>query len=371
MRPSGRYNQIDLRYRTGGFALQFEAEWDAPAAALFGPSGSGKSTILEIIAGARAGAEGRVVLDGRTILDTERRVAPPPPLRWIGWVPQDASLFPHMTALENVRYGLRRGGPEGERRLAAAIETLELAEILSRPAAELSGGERQRAAIARAIGSGARVLLLDEPLASLDLPLRSRVYPLFLRLRDELKIPMLYVSHDAEEVTAVAEHVLEVRAGRCVASGSARDLLADAGRAGAFDLHAPENRFAVRLVEAHPGEGTAIIELSSGLILVMAASSPPGRERFDVVVRAEEIILAVPARGAPGLLSAQNVLEGQVSGIEEGGGRALVTTEVEGERFAVRITHRALSDLRLRSGGPVWLIFKAGSVRAVGRTDAV
>ncbi len=170
MTPGGRYNQLELRCRAGDFALDFEAEWDPPAAALFGPSGSGKSTILEIIAGVRRGASGRVVLDGRTILDTERGIEPAARDRWIGWVPQDASLFPHLTVRENVRFGLSRGGPEGERRLAASVALLELEPLLERPAVALSGGERQRAAVARAIASGARVLLLDEPLASLDVP---------------------------------------------------------------------------------------------------------------------------------------------------------------------------------------------------------
>lgn len=366
MTPSGRYNQIDLRYRAGSFALEFEGEWDASTAAIFGPSGAGKSTILEIIAGVRKGATGRVILEGRTILDTDRGVAPPARLRWVGWVPQDSSLFPHLTALENVRYGLRRGGAEGERRLAAAVEALEIGEILARRAPELSGGERQRVAVARAIASGARVLLLDEPLASLDVPLRSRVYPLFLRLRDELRIPILYVSHDADEVVAIAEHVLVAMAGRCVASGRAADVLADAARDGAFGIHAAENRFSVRLVESHPDEGTALIELPSGLRVYMAAAPPPSRGRFDVVVRGEEIILAVTP---PGVLSAQNVLEGRIVSIEEREGKALVTVEASGSTWVARITRRALGVLGLRTGGRAYMVFKASSVRAITRTD--
>ena len=322
MKPSGRFNQIELRYRSGGFTLDFEGEWDPPLAALFGPSGSGKSTILEIIAGARSGAEGRVVLDGRTILDTDRGIAPPPRDRWVGWVPQDAGLFPHLSVRENVRYGLARGGAEGERRLGSAIELLELGPLLDRPATALSGGERQRGAVARAIASGARVLLLDEPLASLDAPLRARVFPLFLRLRDELKLPMIYVSHDAEEVLALASHVLVVERGRCSASGGSQDLLGLGSRGGPFDLHTAENRFTVRLRDRHPRDGTAAVELPSGVRLVMSAMPVPSRETFDVVIRGEEIILAALA---PGPLSAQNVLEGTVVSVLEMDGHAWVT----------------------------------------------
>ena len=366
MRPSGRYNQIDLRYRAGEFELSCEGEWDPTSAALFGPSGAGKSTILEIVAGIRRGAEGRVVLDGRAIFDSERGVDPPAPKRWIGWVPQDASLFPHLTVLGNVRYGLARGGAEGARRLEAAIDVLEIRDLLGRRAPELSGGERQRAAIARAIASGARVLLLDEPLASLDAPLRSRIYPHFLRLRDELKIPMLYVSHDPDEVLALAEHVMVVEAGRCAASGKTRDLIGGTTRAGAFEVHAAENRFGVRLVETTPSEGTALIELPSGLRLVMAATPPPSLERFEVVIRGEEIILATLP---PGRLSAQNVFEGRVASIEELAGSALIGVEARGAVFVVRVTRRALTSLGLAPGGAAHLIFKASSIRATTRTN--
>ena len=366
MIPSGKYNQIDLSYRAGAFALRFEAEWDQSAAAVFGPSGSGKSTLLEIIAGVRRGAQGRVILDGRTIVDTARAIDPAARLRWIGWVPQDASLFPHMTAGENARYGLARGGEEGARRLAAAIEALEISDLLTRRAAELSGGERQRVAVARAVGSGARVLLLDEPLASLDTPLRARVFPLFMRLRDELKLPLVYVSHDPEEVLAIADHVLVAQGGRCVASGRPRDVLSGALRGGTFGLYAAENRLEARLVEARPEEGTALIETPSGLRLQMSATPPPARERFEVAVRGEEIMLA---QRPPGLVSAQNVLEGRVISIQAVAGHAFVTASVSGATLVSCITRRSLAVLGLQEGQPAYLIFKASAVRALTRTD--
>ena len=366
MNPSGRYNQIDLRYRAGAFALAFEAEWDPPGAALFGPSGAGKSMILEIIAGVRRGAAGRVILDGRTVLDSERAVEPPPRARWMGWVPQDASLFPHLSVDENVRYGLIRGGAEGKRRLGAAIEVLELGDLLPRSASALSGGERQRVAVARAIASGARSLLLDEPLASLDIPLRARVFPLFLRLRDELKLPMIYVSHDAEEVQALAAHVLVVEQGRCVASGAVAQVLGGSQRSGAFETHTAENRFQVRLRETHPHEGTALVDLPSGLRLMMSAIPPPGRDSFEVVIRGEEIILTL---APPGPISAQNVIEGTIRAVREQEGHAWVTVEAQGTPFLVRITRRALGDLALTLGGTAYVIFKAPSVRALTRTD--
>ena len=368
MTRGGAYNEIDVCYATGGFRLEFEAAWDPSATALFGPSGSGKSTLLEIIAGVRPGASGRVSLEGRTIFDTTAGIVPPSARRWIGWVPQDAALFPHLTARDNIRYGLPRGGDEGERRLGAAIAALELEDVLPRRAMELSGGERQRVAVARAIGSGARVLLLDEPLAGLDHPLRSRVFPLFRRLRDELRLPMIYVSHDAGEVLALAEHVLVARAGRCVASGPARDVLGDAERTPAFDLHGIENRFEAELIEERAGEGTALLELKSGPRLQMSSTPPPGRGRFEIVIRAEEIIVASER---PGRVSAQNVLEAIVVDVERLGGNALVTASVSGTRFVARITVRSLEELGLTPGTRIWLMFKASSIRAAGRRGSM
>jgi molybdate transport system ATP-binding protein len=369
MNPGGRYNQIDLKYRAGDFQLAFEGEWDPPVAALFGPSGSGKTTILEIIAGLRPGASGRVVLDGRTVFDDARQVGPAPQDRWMGWVPQDASLFPHLTVDGNIRYGLRRGGKAGEARMKSAIAMLELETLLPRAVHGLSGGERQRIAVARAIASGARVLLLDEPLASLDLPLRSRVLPLFFRLRDELKLPMIYVSHDADEVLALAPHVLVVENGRCAASGRSRDLLEGGGSAGAYSVHSGENRFEAVVRSVDASEGTATVALSPGPVLVMSAMPPPRRGSLAIAIRAEEVLLALEA---PGPISAQNVLAGTLRSVREAEGHAWAGVEVEGAVVTSRITRRALGTLTglgLSIGARVYLVFKASSVRAVGRTD--
>jgi len=363
MKPSGRYNQLDLRVSSPDFTLAFEAEWDPPVCALFGPSGAGKSTILEIIAGVRRPDSARVVLDGRTVVDTSIGNTPAPRERRMGWVPQDASLFPHLTVRENVRYGLRRGGPEAETRLETAIDVLEIAGLMDRSAAALSGGERQRVAVARAIGSGARVLLLDEPLASLDAPLRARVFPLFVRLRDEIGLPMIYVSHDPEEVRAIAPHVVVVAQGRCAASGTAGDVLAGAALEGTYDLHAAENRFAARLVEAIPAEGVAVIELAGGLRLLMHAAPLPVHELFTVALRAEEIVIAAER---PGPVSAQNVVAGLVTDVRPVGGHALITVDTSGERIAARVTNRSLDRLGLRPGASAWLIFKAGALRVIG-----
>jgi molybdate transport system ATP-binding protein len=208
---------FDLTVRVPGFELAARAAWNAPCAALFGASGSGKTTILEAIAGARPDVRGTVTLRGRRLDGLK------PWMRGLGWVPQDASLFPHLTAAENIAFGsrYRSGAPIAE----DAVRALEIGGLANRPARELSGGERQRVAIARALASHPSFLLLDEPLASIDRPLRSRILPFLASIPARLGIPMLVVTHDPLEVIALATHVVVLESGRVVAEGDSRTVL--------------------------------------------------------------------------------------------------------------------------------------------------
>jgi molybdate transport system ATP-binding protein len=185
---------------------------------VFGPSGSGKTTCLEAVAGLGTPARGRIAVGGRTLFDCARRIDLPPRQRGVGYVPQDALLFPHMDVERNVLYGAPRASPGGYS-LAQVMEVLEAAPLLDRPVAGLSGGERQRIALARALVSSPDLLLLDEPLASVDLPLRRRIVAALGRIRDELGVPAIYVTHDAAELRSIADHVLVLEGGRVVASG--------------------------------------------------------------------------------------------------------------------------------------------------------
>jgi molybdate transport system ATP-binding protein len=234
---------FDVDLEQGSFRLALADDAEVEVLGLFGPSGSGKTSLLEVIAGLRTPARGRVAVGGRTLLDTARRHDVPPHRRRVGYVPQDGALFPHLDVRRNVMYGAGRPGsasldvahviPEAaERRLATAESrrdqvsaTLEIAPLMNRSVRELSGGERQRVAIARALMSSPRILLLDEPMTGLDRDRKERVLPYLLRIRRDLHVPMVYVTHDARELGEIADRVLRLENGKLVAAGPPGSIL--------------------------------------------------------------------------------------------------------------------------------------------------
>ncbi len=198
------------------FTLAIDERVDGRVVAIVGPSGSGKTTVLEAIAGLRTPRGGRIAIGDRTLFSSADGVDRPARDRRIGYVPQDTLLFPHMSVRRNILYGAASGHrPPVEKILAL----LEIDTLGDRPVAGLSGGERQRVALARALMSAPLLLLLDEPLASVDVPLRRRIAPALERVRDELQVPMIYVTHDREEAAAIADWTIALDAGRVVASG--------------------------------------------------------------------------------------------------------------------------------------------------------
>ena len=237
---------IDVRLRAGGFTLDLRETIAARTVALFGPSGSGKTTTLDAVAGLRRPDEGVIRIGRHALFDSRRGVDVPVYERQVGYVPQDLALFPHLDVRRNVLYGARGRAADGSRRLRAAqdggadagvpdhrgahasvLELLEIDTLMSRAVDGLSGGERQRVALARALMTEPDLLLLDEPLAALDLGLRDRILPYLERVRDELGTPMIYVSHVADEVRRVADWAIVLEGGRAVRSGVPADVLED------------------------------------------------------------------------------------------------------------------------------------------------
>jgi molybdate transport system ATP-binding protein len=206
---------IDLSLRQGAFTLEIHERVEARVVALFGPSGAGKTSVLESIAGLRTPRQGLIRIGTRTIFDSSAGIDLPVHDRHVGYVPQDLALFPHMNVRRNILYG---ADAEGRQPLDQVVGMLELDPMLDRDVTSLSGGERQRVALARALMASPTLLLLDEPLAALDLGLRERILPYLERIRDELETPMLYVSHAEAEVRAVADWVLVLDAGHITSS---------------------------------------------------------------------------------------------------------------------------------------------------------
>lgn len=202
--------KLDFTLTQGAFVLDVHETIDASLVALFGPSGAGKTTMLDAIAGLRMPSRGEIVVAGRTLYSSTRRIDLPPRRRGIGYVPQDVVLFPHMNVRRNIMYGAGRGSRVSVDR---ALAILEIETLVDRAVASLSGGERQRVALARALASSPDLLLLDEPLVAVESALRGRILPYLSRVRDELAVPVVYVTHDAADLRRIAEWVLRVDAG--------------------------------------------------------------------------------------------------------------------------------------------------------------
>jgi molybdate transport system ATP-binding protein len=348
---------------------------------IFGPSGAGKSSLLECVAGLRRRTTGRIVVAGECWLDSEVGLFVPPERRGVGYVPQDGLLFPHLDVLGN----LSAGAAHRQRNAAAAgeldhvVALLELDGLLDRRVDSLSGGERQRVALARAVASAPRLLLLDEPLASLDLALRRRILPFLRRLRDELDLPMLYVSHDPTEVLALCDEVLALDRGRCEAQGTPAEVLADPALYSIEEDRGFENVVLGEALAASPGEGGVVLldpgeqgrpaPERPGLQLRTPYFPDAAGTALVVVIPAQQVLLAaVPPRQ----LSAQNCLEGEVVGLRSAGGVCLVTVRFAGSavRIVAELTSRAATELELEAGSPVFAVIKQTGCRVYGAGGA-
>jgi molybdate transport system ATP-binding protein len=209
---SARVIALDFSLRQGSFTLDIHANLERPVTALFGPSGAGKTTVLDAIAGLRTPSSGSIRIEGRTLFE-RRGVNLPPHRRHVGYVAQDVALFPHLNVRSNVLYGRREGQKLS---LETVAGMLEIEMLLDRRVPQLSGGEKQRVALARALMSAPELLLLDEPLAAVDVERRRRILPYLERVRDELRVPIVYVTHDPAEARQLASEVIVLENGRMV-----------------------------------------------------------------------------------------------------------------------------------------------------------
>jgi molybdate transport system ATP-binding protein len=206
----------NLRLRQGTFLLEADVEANGQVIGIFGSSGAGKTSLLEIVAGLRKPASGFIAVDERVLMDLSARLYLTPERRGVGYVPQDLALFPHLSVRKNLAYGHKPAALSTGLHLAHAAEVLEIEPLLDRPISALSGGQKQRVAFARALLASPRLLLMDEPLASLDQELKLKIIPYLKRIRDEFKIPMLYVSHSPDEVIELCDQVIVMRDGKCL-----------------------------------------------------------------------------------------------------------------------------------------------------------
>ena len=356
--------RLRCRIPLATFELDVDVAFDTRVTAIFGPSGSGKTTLLDAVAGLRPVANGEIEVGGRTLFSSDRKINLSPRDRGIGYVPQEGALFPHLSVRKNILFGAERGVNGDNAKdiiMEHVLDLLEIAHLLPRPVTRLSGGEAQRVALARAILSRPSLLLLDEPLAALDIGLKERILPYLARVRDEFGIPMIYVTHNLTEVLTLADWVLMIRQGKLVAQGAPKETLRSAHALLQLTDDEFDNVLTVSFVESSREAGTTRVSLASGTELSIPYLPRPANPKFQIRVSADDILVATER---PKGISAGNVISGTIRRIEAFSGEGLLTV-LAGDEFFVRLTSSAISRLALKEDSPIFLIIKTRSFRVL------
>jgi molybdate transport system ATP-binding protein len=353
--------EVDIEHRLADFALDIHFHAGRGLTALFGRSGAGKTSVVNAIAGLLRPRRGRIAMDGSVLLDTERGISVPSHRRRVGYVFQEGRLFPHLTVRQNLLFG-RWFAPARERRAASlddVVDLLGIASLLDRRPGRLSGGEKQRVAIGRALLASPRLLLMDEPLASLDARRKDEILPYLERLRDEAGVPIVYVSHSIAVVARLATTIVLISGGRVHAVGPVREVM---GRAELYPLASRFEAGAVLGVRiAAHDQHWNLTELTGdfGKLTVPRLDAPVGTA-LRVRIRARDVILAITR---PTGITALNVLAAEVDrlvSIEEG---ALeVQLRLGGERLLARVTRRSGEALGLAVGREVFAVIKTVAI---------
>ncbi|GGE58561.1 molybdenum ABC transporter ATP-binding protein [Actibacterium pelagium] len=352
---------VHLTHRRDDFSLDVSFEAPPGVTVLFGQSGSGKTTVINAVAGLLRPDNGRISVGDWLLCDTSQGMCLPPHKRRLGYVFQEARLFPHMTVQQNLRYGQRfaprNARPEDEARVT---EMLGIGHLLSRRPSDLSGGEKQRVAIGRALLASPKMILADEPLASLDADRKEDILPYFERLRDETDIPILYVSHSAAEVARLATTVVALHEGRVTRIGSAAEVLSSPD-------HLPGGvRAAGAVLDAtvrqHHDDGLTELNAGGEPLFLPRIPQPVG-QNVRVRIAAHEVLLS---RGRPEGISALNILEGEITALHSGGGPGMmVTLSTPAGLVPARITKRSAQAMGLNVGDRCTAVIKTVAIAPI------
>ncbi len=346
-------------------AAMLDVAFDAPEGftIIFGASGAGKTTLLNCIAGLARPEAGRIVAGGRVLFDAEQRLCLSVAQRRVGYVFQDLALFPHLTAEQNIAYGLAKLDRREQRlRIDKILSSFRIENLRDRRPTHISGGERQRVALARALVTEPCVLLLDEPLAALDLPVKSRILEDLRAWNEAHRVPILYVTHSRDEVFALGERVLVLEQGRIIAQGTPHEVMTAPYLETVAQLAGFENIFAAVVEAVHEDRGTMTCNLASSNVnletpLVRALTGTGLR----IGIRAGDVLLAT---SEPREISARNIIRGRVTSVERRDVIILARVECgldQSMQIAVQLTLAARDSLRLIEGREVWLIIKTHS----------
>ena len=390
---------LNFRKRLGNFTLSLDCTLTKKVTAFLGESGSGKSTLLNCISGILTPDEGEIAFGDEVLDDAKARIHQPPEKRRFGYVFQEGYLFPHLTVEQNIRYGepsrhgaarlknaptafshgeSSRGGARLENAptelnhgellenaptdLSKVIDTLEIGTLLKRYPRQLSGGQRQRVAIARALAMKPRLLLMDEPLASLDHGLKHRILPYLHHVKETFDVPMLYVTHSISEALAIADEAFLLSDGEITASGEPHQLLTAPAALPIAQLTGVENILSLPIAFSDKVSGITALQIGSQRIVVPytdEARLQSMSQDVPIAIRAEDILISLE----PNLpISARNILKGILREMHRAGDRTLLTIDVEGHPLSVKITHDAREQLQLREGMSCYCVIKANAI---------
>lgn len=342
------------------FTLEVDVEAHSPITAIFGPSGAGKTSLLDLVAGLRGAESAFIQLDDQVLTDTRRRVRVPARRRGIGYVSQDLALFPHLSVRGNLLYGHRASDPH-RFHFDRIVDLFEIQSLLRRGVLQLSGGEKQRVGLARALLTSPRLLLLDEPMASLDMQLKTKILPYLARVRDEFHIPMLYVTHDRFETLSLADEMVVLVAGKVVQSGPATEVFSRPANLDVAGLLTVETVQPGRVVQI--ADGLVRVAIGDTLLSAVEPDLPPGTTGVHVCIRADEVILL---KGADSPSSPRNHLPATVRSVAREGPLMRVDLDC-GFPLAALLTNQACEELALQPGDRVVALAKAPNIHLIPR----
>jgi molybdate transport system ATP-binding protein len=355
---------VDVEKDLGGFRIAAAFASTGRLTALFGRSGAGKTTVVNLIAGLTRPDRGRIAVDGTVLTDTAAGLNVPVHRRRIGYVFQEGRLFPHLSVRGNLAYGARRT-VRGERwaSFAATVDLLGIGALLDRRPAALSGGEKQRVAIGRALLASPRLLLMDEPLAALDEARKAELLPYVERLRDEMRLPIVYVSHSLDEVARLADTLVLLDDGRVAAAGPVNAILTRADLRGLTGRAEAGVVLSARVAGSDAAAGLTVLDHPAGRLFLPLVDRPAGSP-VRLLVHARDVALAV---GPPGRLSIRNRLAATVTAIVPGAPPSVeVHLDAGGEVLIAAITAEAVAELALAPGLPVTALIKSMALDRLG-----
>lgn len=352
---------IDLQRTQGNFHLHAKCNLTEPIVGLFGPSGAGKSTLLGMIAGLITPNAGHLILEDECLFDSKRGINLPLHKRRIGMVFQDSRLFPHLNVRENLNYGFNLL-PLKQRRLGFTqiVELLEIGHLLAQKPHQLSGGEKQRVALGRALLTSPRLLLLDEPLASLDVRLKQQILPFLKRVKDEINIPMIYVSHAIDEILYLTSQIAMLDAGKILAVGKFQEVIRDSRVLALAHSLGLENVLHAAVIAHHVEDGCTIVKIGAQSLHIPLIDTPVNHS-VSLSIAASNIALSQQRIEG---VTIQNQLLGTVVAIQAVEKGMLVTLDIGGLLIA-EVSAKAVADMRIEQGAKLYCLIKTQSIHLV------